>query len=75
MITINELKPGCIFYMYGTKYHFVGLASYDETVVVYWCWNKWKRRRAYIAQPLWAFEISAEGITKTKRRLRKSHKH
>ncbi len=67
MITIDYFKPGKSFYIHGQKYHFVGVTGYDETVVVYWRWNKWKKIRTYIVEPMWAFEITMEYITKTKR--------
>ena len=66
---LRKMNPGETFYLYGRKNHYVGVVTTgDEPVHVYWVWNKYKRRRAYTAEPQWMFEITWEFMSKTKKK-------
>lgn len=46
------MRPGEVFYECGTKLHYIGnVQSHEDTVHVFWAWNKWKRRRYYTVIP------------------------
>ena len=56
--SIERLSSGAVFYLHRQKCHFVGtLQDGDETLFVYWRYNRYSRRRVYVTQPRWAMEI------------------
>lgn len=59
-ISVENLKPGDSFKLFGERYHFVGAVQDDEIVYVCWIWNEYKRRRVYVAFPDWQFRMRLE---------------
>lgn len=64
---LREIKPGEVFYRFGEKVHFIGVASHDVDVFVFWGWNKWKKRRYYLVIPSAIMEIEWQYLEKKKR--------
>jgi hypothetical protein len=67
---LREIRPGEVFYLYGSqKIHFVGaVQGLDEKVYIFWEYNKYKKRRLYSAFVEWELEILWEYLWKTKTR-------
>lgn len=60
-LTLDNIRAGDTFKLFGKKCHFVGtIQDGEEIIYVYWEWNKYKHRRIYTAIPKWAFEIDLE---------------
>ena len=64
---LREIRPGEVFYRFGDKVHFIGIASHNEDVFVFWSWNKWKNKKYYLAIPARIMEIEWRFLEKKKR--------
>jgi hypothetical protein len=64
---LDEIKTGDVFYDASSrKCHFVGtLKDGDDTLFVYWRYNKYSQRRVYCTEPAWEFEITLHYSHKT----------
>lgn len=69
----REIRPGEVFYRYGSqKIHFVGaVQGLDEKVYIFWEYLKHKKRRLYSALAEWELEILWEYLWKTRTKTKK----
>lgn len=71
--TINDLRIVDVVYLFGEKLHYCGCVAYrddtvDDTLHIFWGWNKWKKRRYYEVKREWELHLDWQYLRRTKKR-------